>query len=65
AGSRRRGSPGCLATKKRDLPLSTEGSVFDLTHEPRLNHHVEIVSGLLEEESQTLLQQFFRRLRTG
>ena len=41
------------------------GSVLDLTHEPRLNHHVEIVSGLLEEESQTLLQQFFRRLRTG
>lgn len=41
------------------------GSVFDLTNEPRLNHHVEIVSGLLEEESQTLLQQFFKRLRTG
>lgn len=41
------------------------GSVFDLTNEPRLNHHVEIVSGLLEEESRTLLQQFFKRLRTG
>ena len=41
------------------------GSVFDLTNEPQLNHHVEIVGGLLEEESQTLLQQFFRRLRTG
>jgi tRNA(adenine34) deaminase len=41
------------------------GSVFDLTSEPRLNHRVEIVGGLLEEESQTLLQQFFRQLRTG
>jgi tRNA(adenine34) deaminase len=41
------------------------GSVFDLTNEPRLNHRVEIVGGLLEAESQTLLQQFFRQLRTG
>jgi len=41
------------------------GSLFDLTNEPRLNHRVEIVGGLLEAESQTLLQQFFRQLRTG
>ena len=41
------------------------GSVFDLTNEPRLNHRVEIVGGLLEEESQALLQQFFRQLRAG
>jgi tRNA(adenine34) deaminase len=41
------------------------GSVFDLTNEPHLNHRVEIVGGLLEEESQALLQQFFRQLRTG
>ena len=41
------------------------GSVFDITNEPRLNHRVEIVGGLLEEDSQTLLQQFFRQLRTG
>mgnify|MGYP001614735595 FL=1 len=41
------------------------GSVFDLTHEPKLNHRVEVLGGLLEQESQTLIQQFFRRLRTG
>lgn len=41
------------------------GSVFDLTNEPRLNHRIEIVGGLLEEESQALLQQFFRQLRAG
>jgi len=41
------------------------GSVFDLTNEPHLNHRVEIVGGLLEKESQTLLQQFFRQLRMG
>ncbi len=41
------------------------GSVFDLTNEPHLNHRIEIVGGLLEEESQALLQQFFRQLRAG
>ena len=41
------------------------GSVLDLTNEPRLNHRVEVLGGLLEQESQTLIQQFFRQLRTG
>ena len=41
------------------------GSVLDFTHEPRLNHQVEIIGGLLEEESQALLRQFFRQLRIG
>ena len=41
------------------------GSVLDFTHEPELNHRVEILGGLLEEESHALLQQFFRQLRTG
>ena len=41
------------------------GSVFDFTNEPRLNHRVEILGGLLEQESQALIQQFFRELRTG
>ena len=41
------------------------GSVFDLTNEPRLNHRIEVLGGLLEQESHTLIQQFFRQLRTG
>jgi tRNA(adenine34) deaminase len=49
----------------RDPKAGACGSVLDFTHEPRLNHRIEMISGLLEEESQTLLQQFFRRLRTG
>jgi tRNA(adenine34) deaminase len=49
----------------KDPKAGACGSVFDLTNEPRLNHRVEIVGGLLEEESQALLQQFFRQLRTG
>ena len=48
-----------------DLKAGACGSVFDLTNEARLNHRVEILGGLLEQESQTLIQQFFRQLRTG
>jgi tRNA(adenine34) deaminase len=39
------------------------GSVFDLTHEPRLNHQVCVLGGVLEEQSQALLQAFFGGLR--
>lgn len=41
------------------------GSVLDFTNEPKLNHHIALVGGLLEEKSQQLLQQFFKQLRTG
>ena len=39
------------------------GSVFDLPIEPRLNHRVAITGGILEQESQALLQKFFKELR--
>ena len=39
------------------------GSIFDLPKEQRLNHRVEVIGGVLEQESQELLQTFFRSLR--
>lgn len=39
------------------------GSVMDIPPEPRLNHRVEVVGGVCAEESQVLLQEFFRELR--
>jgi tRNA(adenine34) deaminase len=39
------------------------GSMFNIPVEPRLNHRLEVMGGILEQESQELLQQFFRRLR--
>ncbi len=39
------------------------GSVFDLSSEPKLNHRVSVTGGVLEQESQALLQKFFRELR--
>ena len=48
----------------RDPKAGACGSVMDFTNESRLNHRVEVVGGILEEESQALLKQFFRQLRT-
>ena len=39
------------------------GSMFNIPVDPRLNHRLEVMGGILEQESQELLQQFFRRLR--
>ncbi len=39
------------------------GSVFDILRETRLNHRVDVVKGVLGEESRTLLQSFFHERR--
>jgi tRNA(adenine34) deaminase len=39
------------------------GSVFDLPPEPKLNHRVLVTGGVLEQESQALIQKFFREIR--
>lgn len=41
------------------------GSLMDIPTDPRLNHRVEMVGGILEKESQRLLQEFFRKRRTA
>ncbi|MCC6346370.1 MAG: nucleoside deaminase [Nitrospirales bacterium] len=38
-------------------------SLYHLLSDPRLNHQVEVVSGVLGEESVALLQRFFRERR--
>jgi len=39
------------------------GSVFNLPSEPKLNHRVAVTGGVLEQESQALIQKFFKELR--
>jgi tRNA(adenine34) deaminase len=39
------------------------GSVLDVIHEPRLNHRVEITTGVLADECGALLKAFFQRKR--
>ena len=46
-----------------DLKAGACGSILDLPAERKLNHRVEVVGGVLEQESQELLQAFFKNLR--
>ena|SRR5688572_14093705 len=40
-------------------------SVFSIATDPRLNHRIEIVSGVRADECAALLSQFFAELRRG
>jgi tRNA(adenine34) deaminase len=50
----------------RDPKTGAAGSVLNLYAEPRLNHHAEIIGGVLADECGALLSSFFaaRRSRT-
>lgn len=41
------------------------GSIMDIPPEPKLNHRIEVIGEVCAEESQALLQEFFRGLRKG
>ena len=43
-----------------DEKAGAAGSVFDLLRDRRLNHQVEVISGVLAEECGLLLTEFFR-----
>ena len=47
-----------------DPKSGAAGSVYNLAADDRLNHRIEIISGVMEEECGRLLQDFFR-LRRG
>lgn len=40
------------------------GSVFNLVNDSRLNHQIEVISGVLKDECQAILQNFFQQRRT-
>jgi len=46
-----------------DPKTGAAGSVFDLLADPRHNHRVEVVGGVLASESGTRLTNYFRRKR--
>ncbi len=47
----------------RDPKTGAAGSVYDLVRSPWLNHRLEVISGVLAEEVQEMMQAFFRNLR--
>lgn len=40
-------------------------SVFNILNHPNLNHRCEVISGILENDCRSILQDFFRARRTG
>ena len=46
-----------------DLKAGAAGSLYDIVRDQRLNHLVEVTSGVLQEASSTLLKTFFKRRR--
>ena len=49
----------------RDSKTGAAGSVVNLFSESRLNHHAEIVSGVLAQECGALLSEFFAKRRAS
>jgi tRNA(adenine34) deaminase len=49
----------------RDDRWGGVGSLFDLSHDPRINHEFEVISGVMKEEAAELLRKFYRGLRNG
>ncbi|MHB1419782.1 MAG: tRNA adenosine(34) deaminase TadA [Bacillota bacterium] len=46
-----------------DLKAGAVDSLMNLVQFPALNHKVEVISGVLEQECREEMQKFFRRLR--
>jgi tRNA(adenine34) deaminase len=51
---------GCM-----DPKAGAMGSLYDLSKDPRLNHSIEVVSGVCSDECSGLLGDFFRVLRNS
>jgi tRNA(adenine34) deaminase len=48
----------------KDPKAGAMGSLMSLTEDPRLNHRVTPIAGVLADESAALLKDFFRKLRS-
>ncbi len=46
-----------------DPKSGAAGTLYNILQDERLNHRVEVVSGILAEESSALLKSFFRQCR--
>ena len=48
-----------------DAKAGAAGSIYNVLTDPRLNHRVDVLSGVREDACAALLHQFFERLRAG
>jgi tRNA(adenine34) deaminase len=63
AGALLAGRVARLVYGARDPRAGAAGSVWDVLHDPRLGHPVEVVSGVLADECAALLRDFFGQRR--
>jgi len=47
----------------KDPKFGACGSIFNVPTEPKLNHHIEVVGGVLAEEIAEKMQAFFKQVR--
>jgi len=47
----------------QDIKTGAHSSLFNLLNDPRLNHKIEVVPGVLKEECAALMIDFFEQLR--
>ena len=47
----------------QDIKTGAHSSLFNLLNDPRLNHQVEVIPGILREECSFLMMDFFENLR--
>ncbi len=47
-----------------DPKAGASGTLYNITHDRRLNHTVHVISGVCDRESEELLKGFFGRTRT-
>jgi len=52
-----------VAFGAHDPRTGAAGSLYDMGRDSRLNHRIEIVSGILKEACQELMQRFFKARR--
>ena len=46
----------------QDIKTGAHSSVFNLLNEPRLNHQVEVIPGILKDQCSALMIDFFEKL---
>lgn len=52
-----------LAFGARDPKWGAAGSLYDVAADARLNHRIEVTSGIMQEECAELMREFFRSRR--
>ena len=47
-----------------DQKAGASGTLYNITHDKRLNHTVHVISGVCDRESEEILKRFFGKVRT-